>query len=121
MKRIGIVYYADDPNRTIFRTVFLTGDDPESMLDDPKWVTEGCDSDRVVRLIKLESLEDIPSGFTRTIPDAADDAAPGELFDVESGAPTIHGPKAGARYDPQNDLPLPVPDTINPADVIEAP
>lgn len=44
---VGLVFYKDDPTAAIFRAVYLTGDDKDSELDNPRWVTEGCDPSRV--------------------------------------------------------------------------
>ncbi len=48
---IGNVYYADDPERLIFRRIWPTSDNSE--LDDPQWVTIGCDPSRQAVLIKV--------------------------------------------------------------------
>lgn len=48
---IGNVYYEDDPDHLIFRRVYPTNDDSE--LDDPKWVTEGVNPERIAVMIKV--------------------------------------------------------------------
>lgn len=40
---IGLVYYADDPHKRVFRTVYPSLDEPDSILDDPQWLTDGVD------------------------------------------------------------------------------
>lgn len=51
-KLIGLVYYEDDPEQTVFRWVYPTLDDSE--LDDPRWVTEGCDPARRAVMRKVQ-------------------------------------------------------------------
>lgn len=48
---VGNVYYADDPDRLIFRRVWPEVDEGE--LDDPKWVTLGCNADRTAVMEKV--------------------------------------------------------------------
>jgi len=48
---VGNVYYADDPHQAIFRRVWPQHDDSE--LDDPQWVTMGCDPQRTAVLVKV--------------------------------------------------------------------
>lgn len=43
---IGVVYYGDDPDKKVFRTVFQEDGDPLDELVDPKWTTEACDVTR---------------------------------------------------------------------------
>jgi hypothetical protein len=48
---VGLVYYADDPEKKIFRKVFPTVDDAE--LNAPAFVTDGCDPHRKAVLKKV--------------------------------------------------------------------
>lgn len=43
---IGLVYYSDDPHQRVFRTVYPSPDEPDSVLDDPKWTTFNVDTSR---------------------------------------------------------------------------
>lgn len=54
---IGLVWYADDPHKRVFRKVFLSPGDPESELDNPRWVKEGCDPARVAVIRKIPDKE----------------------------------------------------------------
>lgn len=55
--QVGLVYYADDPDKKIFRKVFPTVDDAE--LNAPCWTVDGVDIRRKAVLIKVpfESAE----------------------------------------------------------------
>ena len=50
---VGLVYYADDPNKAVFRQVFQMDTDPKNELDDPTWVTMGCDPSRTAIMVKV--------------------------------------------------------------------
>ena len=60
--KLGIVYYADAPDQ-VFRVVYPTAN--ESELDDPRWITEGCDPARKAVLLKVDP-EDPRLQFTGT-------------------------------------------------------
>lgn len=47
---VGVVYYADDPGKNIFRIVYPQFDDAE--LNDPQWTTLGLDRTRTAVLVK---------------------------------------------------------------------
>lgn len=49
--QIGLVYYADDQHKNVFRKVLPVHDDSE--LDDPRWITENLDKTRTAVLIKV--------------------------------------------------------------------
>jgi hypothetical protein len=49
----GLVYYADDPDQNIFRKVSLSPGDDESVLDETRWVTDGCDPTRTAVMLKV--------------------------------------------------------------------
>jgi hypothetical protein len=50
------VYYADNPERKVFRRVYPSEDDSE--LDDPQWTTLGCDPTRMAILDKVSVNSD---------------------------------------------------------------
>lgn len=50
--KVGLVAYADDPE-AIFRKVYPAADEGE--LDDPRWVTEGCDPTRLAMMRKVDA------------------------------------------------------------------
>lgn len=50
---IGIVYYLDDPEKKVFRKVFLSPGDTENVLDNAEWVTVGVDPNRTAVLEKI--------------------------------------------------------------------
>lgn len=61
---IGLVAYADTvtsdlPYGTPFRRVFPQPTDPPDILDDPQWITMGCDPTREAVMFKLP--EDHPA------------------------------------------------------------
>lgn len=45
---VGLIYYADDPHKRVFRYVYPVPGDPPDVLDnpDPAWLTEGLDGAR---------------------------------------------------------------------------
>lgn len=49
---IGNVYYADDPLKQIFRRVTQFDTDPDDVLDDPTYITDGCDPLRLAVMVK---------------------------------------------------------------------
>lgn len=51
--QVGNVYYEDDPDKKVFRQVFQEDTDPPDELDDPRWITEGCDPARTAVLVKV--------------------------------------------------------------------
>lgn len=53
MIAVGLVSYSDDPRRRVFRKVYQTESDPADVLDDPKWITEGCDRGRSAVMVKV--------------------------------------------------------------------
>lgn len=57
--QIGLVYYADDAEKKVFRKIYPTGDDSE--LDDPQWTTVAVDKDRTAILVKV--LKDSPEAL----------------------------------------------------------
>lgn len=57
MKR-GLVYYTDDPSQMVVRLVYLLPGEPESVLDEPHWLTDGLDPTRPTAMVKVE--EDDP-------------------------------------------------------------
>lgn len=50
---VGIVYYADDVDQKIFRMVYPGFGEDETVLDEPGWITIGCDPNRTAVLIKV--------------------------------------------------------------------
>jgi hypothetical protein len=66
VSQVGLVYYLDDPEQKVFRKVFPSDDDSE--LDDPQWVTLGCDPARRAVLIKVPSDSDAASGSMTGMP-----------------------------------------------------
>jgi hypothetical protein len=56
---IGLVYYADDPEQRVFRKVYPMPGDPANVLDQPRWITEGCDPSRKAVLRKVWSESEI--------------------------------------------------------------
>lgn len=48
---IGLVYYADDVNKKVFRKVYPQHDNSE--LDDPRWTTKNINATRTAVLIKV--------------------------------------------------------------------
>lgn len=48
---VGLVYYADDPNKNIFRKVYPVDDDSE--LDNPEWTTARVDPNRRAVLVRV--------------------------------------------------------------------
>ena len=52
--KMGIVYYADDPDKVVFRKVYPTADDRE--LNDQRWVTEGCDPSRCAIIETIDTI-----------------------------------------------------------------
>lgn len=61
---VGVVYYADDPEKKIFRKVFPVDGDPPDILDDPCWITDGCDPARtaVLEKVTVEEAAAMPQG-----------------------------------------------------------
>jgi SAM-dependent methyltransferase len=57
MAKIGVVFYADDPHRRIFRTVHLVPGDTDAEFDKPEWVTVGVDPYRVATLEVIDEAE----------------------------------------------------------------
>lgn len=49
---VGLVGYSDTPD-VFFRVVYPQPDDPDTVLDDPKWITDGCDLTRDRTIIKV--------------------------------------------------------------------
>lgn len=72
---IGIVYYSDDPNKRVFRTIHLVPGEPDSVFDDPRWVTEGLDPGRSAVLVRVDP-SDRRTKFSGTPWTAADEPLP---------------------------------------------
>jgi hypothetical protein len=54
--QVGIIYYADDPDKNVFRIVTPTEDDSELDQPDPQygdWTVFGTDPDRVAVMEKV--------------------------------------------------------------------
>lgn len=65
---IGYVYYADDPERRVFRKVlpnYALGE-TDAVLDDPTWVTLGCDPARKAVMAKVGDCDPLalPRGMS---------------------------------------------------------
>ena len=56
---MGLVYYADDPDKKVFRRVYpvYAQGETDAVLDDPQWVTVGLDGIRPVILAKVPDAD----------------------------------------------------------------
>jgi hypothetical protein len=59
---VGIVYYADDVDQKIFRKVYLARGEDETQLDDPKWITLGCNPNRTAVMVKVADDDPLALG-----------------------------------------------------------
>lgn len=66
---IGLVYYADDPHRRVFRTVYPLPGEPDSVLDDPKWTTDNIAPGRTAALDKAANANGRKHGTVGTAAD----------------------------------------------------
>lgn len=69
--QVGIVYYADDPDKKVFRIVTPTEDDSELDRPDPKfgeWTVFGVDPNRIAIMDKVPIGEGYLSGHIDSPP-----------------------------------------------------
>lgn len=53
--KVGIVFYADDPEKKVFRIVYPERDDRE--LRDPQWTSLGTDPNRRAVLLEVDPTD----------------------------------------------------------------
>lgn len=69
--QVGIVYYADDPDKKVFRVVTPTADDNELDQPDPKfgeWTVFGVDQNRIAVMDKVPISDGHLSGHINSPP-----------------------------------------------------
>lgn len=57
MAVVGVVYYADDPSRRVFRRVYLTAAETDAEFDNPAHITDGLDPARTAVLVRVDETD----------------------------------------------------------------
>jgi hypothetical protein len=98
--RLGIITYANDPDSFLVRVVQLSDDDPESELDAPRWVVEGLDTTRAMRMDKVGVTVTAKPPFQKTF--KIGNADEFDTFTVTVNATVIIAPGSKSWNPPQS-------------------